>query len=214
MPIILSVLSICVSYIFGSIPMGVLAGRLVTGVEVRQVGSGRTGATNVYRAAGPWGLALTSLGDILKGIFAIWVARIAMSYAVATGADPMLPAWIEALSGIAVVAGHNWSVFLGFRGGAGTVTTIGVIAAMNLYAAIVLIVIGLAGMLISRMASIGSIAIALLMGPVLVIMAATGVSPWAYVVFGVIAGAFTIYALIPNIKRILAGRERRFNTNN
>ena len=210
MPIILAVLAIVLAYLVGSIPIGVLAGRLI-GVEVRNVGSGRTGATNVYRAAGPLGLGLTSLGDIVKGIVAVWTARALMSYALTVGAGPFLPPWIEALAGIGVVAGHNWSMFLGFRGGAGTATTLGALAAMNTYVGIAMGVVGLAAILISRTASIGSITIALAQGAAMVISAAVGATPWACVLFGIVSGAFTICALMPNIKRILSGQERQLN---
>lgn len=212
MPIILAAASIILAYLLGSIPSGVLAARLVTGVEVRRVGSGRTGATNAYRAAGPWGLALTCLGDVLKGVFAVWVARVLMVYALSLGVNPSLAPWIEAAAGIAVVAGHNWSAFLGFRGGAGTATSIGVLGAMNLYVGLGLTVIGLLVMIITRMASPGSITIALAMAPALAISAAAGGTPWACVMFGIVGGAFTIHALIPNVRRILRGQERRLKT--
>jgi glycerol-3-phosphate acyltransferase PlsY len=204
-----AILSVTLAYLLGSLPIGVLAARLVKGVEVRQIGSGRTGATNVYRAAGPWAMALTSVGDILKGVFAIWLARFLMIFPFAGGAHSLLPGWVEALAGVAVIAGHNWSLFLKFRGGAGTVTTVGVLAAMNLYVAGTVVLLGLVAMLASRMASVGSITIALAMGPALAISAAMLISPWAYVLFGMVGGAFTVYALVPNIKRILNGQERQ-----
>jgi len=213
MPVVLIIGAVIVAYLLGSIPMGVLAGKIVKGVEVRSIGSGRTGATNVYRAAGPLGLALTSLGDILKGILAVWVARVAALYALSLGASAWLLPWAEALSGIAAVAGHNWSVFLNFRGGAGTATTVGVLAAFNVYLAMAVAVAGLLAIILSRMASIGSILLALLMCPALIIAAALFGSPWAYVSFGVVTAGLTIYALTPNIRRLLAGQERRFKTN-
>jgi glycerol-3-phosphate acyltransferase PlsY len=213
MKIVFALLSVMLAYVLGSLPIGVLAARLVKGVEVRQIGSGRTGATNVYRAAGPWALALTSVGDILKGVFAIWLARILMMFSPAVGTHAALSVWIEALAGVAVIAGHNWSVFLKFRGGAGTVTTVGVLAAMNIYVAGAVVLLGLVAMLASRMASVGSITIALAMGPALAISAAMLITPWPYVLFGMVGGAFTIYALVPNIKRILNGRERQLKPN-
>jgi len=119
MPFVFAVAAIVVAYLVGSLPMGVIAARIVKGVEIREVGSGRTGATNAYRAAGPWGLALTSLGDICKGIAAVWIARFLMLLVPAS----TWSAWVETISGIAAVVGHNWPCFLGFRGGRGAVTT-------------------------------------------------------------------------------------------
>ena len=208
MSFVFALAAIVVAYLLGSLPMGVLAARIVKGVEIREVGSGRTGATNAYRAAGPWGLALTSLGDIIKGIAAVWIARFLMFLAPASWT-----AWVEALAGIAAIVGHNWSIFLRFKGGAGTATTVGVLAAMNVYVAAGITIAGIIALAIAHMASVASITVAVLMGIVLAIVAATGHGPWAYVAFGVVAGALTIWALRPNIKRISQQEERQLQTN-
>jgi len=207
MSFVFALAAILIAYLLGSLPMGVLAARIVKGVEIREVGSGRTGATNAYRAAGPWGLALTSLGDISKGIAAVWVARFLMYLAPASWT-----AWVETLAGIAAVVGHNWSVFLRFKGGAGTATTVGVLAAMNVYIAAGITAAGIIALAIAHMASVASITVAVLMGIVFAIVAATGHGPWAHVVFGVVAGALTIWALRPNIRRISQQEERRLQT--
>jgi glycerol-3-phosphate acyltransferase PlsY len=206
---IYAVAAIAAAYLLGSLPIGVFAARLVKGVEIREIGSGRTGATNAYRAAGPWGAAITSAGDILKGVIAVWLARFLMALAPTNGWSP----WIMTLAGIATIVGHNYSIFLGFKGGAGTVTTIGVLAAMNPWVAAAVTVVGLAAIGISRMASIGSITVAVLMSFALVISAALRATPWAYVLFGVVAGALTILALRPNIRRILTKQERELKIN-
>ena len=213
MQIVYACLAILVAYLLGSIPVGVLATRLVKGVEVTEIGSGRTGATNVYRAAGVWGLTLTTLGDVLKGVFAVQLAQFATMLAQAIGPGTIGLSWIVPLAGVAVIAGHNWSIFLNFRGGAGTVTTVGVLAAMNPWVAAAVIALGIIALIVSRMASAGSITLALAMAPALAISGALDATPWAWISFGVVAGAFTIYALLPNIRRILSGQERRLNLN-
>jgi glycerol-3-phosphate acyltransferase PlsY len=187
--------------------------RLVKGVNITELGSGRTGATNVYRVAGVWGLTLTTLGDVLKGVFAVQIAQFLTLLAQAVGPNASWLSWIVPLAGIAAIAGHNWSIFLGFRGGAGTVTTVGILAAMNPWVAGSVVLLGLVAMALSRMASVGSITLALAMGPALAVSAATNATPWAWVSFGIVAGAFTIYALLPNIRRILSGQERRLKLN-
>ena len=209
MTAIMSIAAISVAYLIGSLPMGVFAARLIKGVEIRQVGSGRTGATNAYRAAGPWGLAITSGGDIFKGIIALWLARFLMIFAPSSAWSP----WIQALAGIAVTAGHNWSIFLKFKGGAGTVTTVGVLYGMNPYAAVGVTVAGIVAIAISRTASIGSITVAILLSVSLIISASISITPWAYVLFGVVGGAMTLIALRPNIKRLLTKKERQLKTN-
>jgi glycerol-3-phosphate acyltransferase PlsY len=212
MHIALALLALVLAYLIGSVPVGVLAGKLIKGVNVREVGSGRTGSTNVYRAAGPWGMGLTCLGDAIKGVAAIGIARLVAMLDAALVPDAAWFNWIEPLAGIAAVAGHNWSVFLKFKGGAGTVTTVGVLAAMNVYVVAAVVVAGLIAMLISRMASIGSITLAVAMAPALIVAAATKLTPWAFVVFGIVAGALTLYALRPNIQRIKRGQERQLQS--
>jgi len=213
MTVVAAIVSLILAYLLGSLPTGVLAARLVRGVEVRQIGSGRTGATNVYRAAGPLGLALTTLGDILKGILSVWVTRLLLMFFPPADPSSVLSVWVETAAGIAAVAGHNWSVFLGFKGGAGTATTMGVLAAMNVYVAIGVAAIGLSAIAVSQMASVGSITVAIAMGPALAIAAATLIAHWAYVPFGILGGALTLVALLPNVRRILDGQERRLRTN-
>lgn len=203
---------VLLAYIIGSVPIGVLTAKLVSGVEVREIGSGKTGATNVYRAAGKWGAILTVLGDALKGILSLWVARVFTAYVVPGAAHVWAP-WVETLAGIAAVAGHNWSVFLKFRGGAGTVITLGVLGAMNIWVFVTMVCVSLILLAISRMASIGSLAMAFTQGVALITFAALGSSPWAYVLFGFVGGAMTIYALRTNIWRILKREERQLKTN-
>lgn len=157
-------------------------------------------------------MGLTCLGDAVKGIVAIGIARLVAMLAAALVPDVTWFHWIEPLAGIAAVAGHNWSIFLGFKGGAGTVTTVGVLAAMNVYVTAAVIAVGLIAMLISKMASIGSITLAVAMAPALVVAAATQLTPWAFVTFGIVAGALTLYALRPNIQRIKSGQERQLQT--
>ena len=202
---VLTAAAILFGYLVGAIPSGVLAVRVVKGVDIRHVGSGRTGATNAYRAGGPLGLGLTALGDLLKGIAVVWAARLLMMFVSA----PHWVPWVEALAGVAAVAGHNWSIWLGFRGGAGTATTVGILAAMNLYLAIGLAVLALLAIGIARMASVGSIAVALLLSVVLAVAAVVGLTPWAYLPFGVGAGLLTLWALRPNILRIVGRDERQ-----
>ena len=88
-------------------------------------------------------------------------------------------------------------------------TTVGVLAAMNPWVAAAVILLGLIAMVLSRMASVGSITLALAMGPALVVSAAIIATPWAWTSFGIVAGASTIYSLLPNIRRILSGQERQ-----
>jgi glycerol-3-phosphate acyltransferase PlsY len=113
------VVLLSLSYVIGSIPFGLLLGSSLLGVDVRKHGSGNIGASNVLRILGfPVGF-VTFLLDALKGMAVVFLARV-------FGADDIL----IAASGLAVVAGHNWSIFLGFRGGKGVATTFGFFLAL------------------------------------------------------------------------------------
>jgi len=164
---------------------------------VREVGSGRTGGTNVLRAAGLWVALLTALGDGVKGLLAVRLAR-------AFGGAPV----VEALAGLLAVAGHNYSIFIGFKGGAGTGTTIGGAIGLWPWNSAILIGLGAAMVVATRYASLGSITIALLLPIVFALRAWLADAPWAHLIQGLGTTALTLWALRPNIRRLLEGRER------
>ena len=198
MTIFLSVVVIVSGYLLGSIPVGLLVVRAVTGKDVRDVGSGRIGGANVMRAAGPWVALLTGLCDGAKGLLSVYLARAVVG----------TPA-VEALAGLAAVAGHNYSIFIGFKGGAGTATTIGGAIGLWPWSGPILIVVGVAVVAITRYTSVGSITVALLLPIIFTLRAYLADAPWAYLIHGLGTAALTLWALRPNIQRLLAGNERR-----
>ncbi len=198
MTIFLSIVVIMSGYLLGSIPVGLLVVRAVTGKDVREVGSGRIGGSNVMRAAGPWVALLTGLCDGAKGFLAVCLARAVVG----------TPA-VETLAGLAAVAGHNYSIFIGFKGGAGTATTIGGAIALWPWSGPILIAVGAAVVAITRYTSVGSITVALLLPVILALRAYLADAPWAYLIHGLGTAALTLWALRPNIRRLLAGNERR-----
>src|SRR5690606_8632395 len=121
MDVLTVLLAALLGYLFGAIPFGWIFVRLTKGLDLRQVQSGRTGGTNAMRAAGPIVGGLTAVGDVLKGAAAIWLARAIFGGWVSDG----LHTWIEGVVGGATILGHNWSIFLGWRGGAGTGPNVG-----------------------------------------------------------------------------------------
>ena len=193
-----SVIVLVGAYTLGSIPVGLLLVRAMTGKDVRQVGSGRTGGTNVLRVAGPWVALLTILGDSAKGLLAV---RLAQSFAGASR--------FAALAGLLAVVGHNYSVFTHFKGGAGTMTTVGGAIGLWPWNGAILVCLGTVVIAATRYASVGSITIALLVPIVFALRAWLGNAPWDYLIHGVGTFLLTIWALRPNIRRLLAGCERR-----
>jgi glycerol-3-phosphate acyltransferase PlsY len=194
----LSVFVLVSAYLLGSIPVGLLLVRATTGKDVRQIGSGRTGGANVLRAAGPWVALLTGLGDVAKGLLSVWLAR-------AFGGTPT----VEALAGMLAVLGHNYSIFIGFKGGAGTGCTIGGAIGLWPWSGAILIAIGTGVVAAARYSSLGSITVALLLPIILALRASLADAPWAYLIHGLGTSALTLWALRPNIRRLLEGSERR-----
>lgn len=113
-------LAMILGYLLGSIPFAYIIGRLKKGVDIREVGGGNVGALNTYREIGPiYGLGVLA-ADILKGAFPVWIATW-------LGLDLE---WI-CVAGFAAVVGHNWPIFIKFKGGMGAATVIGVLAALT-----------------------------------------------------------------------------------
>lgn len=182
------------AYVLGSIPFGMLWAWLAKRIDVREYGSGRTGGTNVWRSAGFFAALLTAIFDGLKGAAAIGLAHLAG-----------LSVWGVAVAGTMAVLGHNYSLFLKFRGGAGTGTSVGASSALWVIGLPILIVSGVAAGLLVGHASVASILIAVLLPLVFLIRGNI-----AYTLgFGLPTMLLTLWALRPNIERLLR-REERF----
>ncbi len=186
------------AYLLGSIPTGLWLGRLVAGVDVREEGSHKTGATNVQRVVGlRAGVAVAAL-DVLKGVIVVLAVQ-AVTH----------DAYIAAVAGVIAVAGHIWPVFAGFDGGRGVSTTAGAILALAplpfLGAFLVMALI----ILLTRYVSLGSVASAYALGPLGA--ACLGRSPESDAVLLVALGAGGLVALkhADNVHRLLRGEERR-----
>ena len=198
---------VILAYIFGSIPFGLLIVKLKTGKDIREVESGRTGGTNAMRAAGFWAGFATALLDILKGAVGVWVAQWLTP-------DSQ---WVHVLSPIAAILGHNYSIFLAerdangkfrLRGGAGGAPSVG--GAMGLWPASILIILPL-GMLTFftiGIASITTMAVALFAIIVFAVRALLFDGQWIDVWYGIGAEILLVWALRPNLKKLMEGNER------
>ncbi len=198
MKLVLSIIVIVGAYLVGSIPVGLLLVRVTTGKDVRQIGSGRTGGTNSLRAAGPWVALLVVVCDVLKGLLPVLLARAVVG-------NPV----VEALAGVAAVTGHNYSVFIGFKGGAGTMTNIGGAIGLWPWSVAVVAAVGIPVVAVTRQASVGSIVVALLLPIIYALRAGLGAGPWMHLIHGLGTAALVIWSLRPNIKRLLNGTEQR-----
>lgn len=189
-------------YLLGSIPFGYLIVKAVKGIDIRDVGSGRTGGTNAYRAAGiPAGLA-TALLDVGKGALAVTVVRAYF---------PQTLGWAEALTGIGVILGHNYSCFLGFRGGAGGATAVGTGMALWWGAGVPALLLGCVMVFGVGYASLATLIAGLSVAVVFTLAAIFGWENfnWSYAAYGWTVFVLCVIALRPNIERLRKGTEKR-----
>ncbi len=198
MEIVKYVLTVVAGYLLGAIPVGHIAARTLKGVDVTQVGSGRIGATNVLRAAGAGAAVITLVGDAAKGMLATMVGRL-------LGGTPLA----AALAASAAVIGHDCSVFLHWGGGVGTITNLGATAILSVPVTGGLAILGALVVGLSRYSSLGSMVIAIFLPIGLLVWAVSTNGPTVYVLHGLISGGVALWALRPNIKRLLSGTERR-----
>lgn len=185
-----------IGYLLGSIPTGLLIGRLARGIDVREYGSGNTGFTNVLRTAGlRWGV-VALFGDLAKGVIPVVAARLLSD-------EP----YVQTVAGLAAVAGHDWPVFAGFRGGRGVATSFAAALAMNPIATAALVPVAVGVVAITRIMSVMSVGMAPVVAVLFVVLAATGIHSWAYAVYAIVAAALIVVLHRENLKRLLAGTE-------
>jgi acyl phosphate:glycerol-3-phosphate acyltransferase len=203
-----------VGYLLGSMPSGVLIGKIFGNVDPRTQGSGKTGATNILRTLGPGPAALVVTMDVGKGILAVLLARFLFFPLPPhpTVSDHELQALAEALAGFAALLGHNFSIFIHFTGGRGVATGAGVILVMSPLAFLVALVALIIPILITRYVSLGSIIGAFCCALSMIILTVTGHAYWPYSLFAVAAAAFIILSHRDNIQRILTGTERQLGS--
>ena len=207
MQILFDIGAVVIGYVLGSIPFGLLIVKLKTGKDIRKVESGRTGGTNAVRAAGFGAGLLTAILDILKGAAAVWIAQ-----AISPGNH-----LIHVLAPLAAILGHNHSIFLAerdengtlrLRGGAGGATAVG--GAMGLWLPMfpIVVAVGAVVWFTIGIASLATMTIPIIVIIVFAIRAALGLQDPVYIWYGVVAEILLVWALRPNIQKLLAGNER------
>ena len=194
------------AYLLGSLPVGLFIVKIVRGRDIRHWFSGRTGGTNVMRMAGVWAGLITMAGDLLKALGAVLLADVLTNGNV----------WVKVGAGLLSVLGHNYSIFLlerkdgriVLRGGAGGVCTLGASGGIWIPALLITIPASLGVLFGIGYASVATMSIAFMAFVIFLIRASLGIGPWVYVLFGVAAEAILMWALRPNIRRLLKGEER------
>ena len=188
--------SLVLGYVLGSIPSGWLAGRWLKGIDLREIGSGSTGATNVLRQVGKGPALIVFLIDVGKGAAAVLIAR-------ALG----LGDWIQVLAGLTALAGHIWPVWLGFKGGKAVATGLGLFLGLAWPVGLASFGVFLAVFSLSRYVSLASVLAAIS----LPLLMAAGTDSNANLVVALVAMLLVLWRHRSNIKRLINGTEPKLN---
>ena len=197
-----------IAYLIGSINFSVIISKKIAGFDVREKGSGNAGSTNMLRSVGKGAAALTLLCDVLKGVVAILIA-IGIGNLIKEADKGLL----VQIAGVAVVLGHTFPIFFGFKGGKGVATSLGILLMTNWQIGLICLVFALVLMALTQMVSLGSCAAAVLF-PVLTLfikehyIVAEGGS---YFIYSVILAVIVLYNHRSNIKRMLNGTENKLS---
>lgn len=186
-------------YLLGSIPSGYLAGRWLAGLDIRQEGSGSTGATNVLRVVGKGPALAVFLVDVLKGAAAVLLAKAVL--------DPL--GFGVVLAGLAALAGHIWPVWLGWKGGKAVATGLGMLLGLTWPVGLACFGIFLTVLSLSRIVSLASVVAALAL-PLLMLgwFADQNLAPgWPYLSLALLTTVLVVWRHRTNIARLLAGTE-------
>lgn len=203
-----------IAYAIGSINFSVIFSKKIAGFDVREKGSGNAGTTNMLRTVGKKAAAITLICDILKGIVSILIAMLVGN--LVEGADKEL---LVQIAGIAVVIGHTFPIFFGFKGGKGVATSLGVLVMTNWQIGLICLTFAIVLMVLTRMVSFGSVSAAVLY-PVLTLfinqnytVLSEGNDGRKYFIYSVILAIIVLFNHRSNIKRILEGKENKLSFN-
>ncbi|MFW6315528.1 MAG: glycerol-3-phosphate 1-O-acyltransferase PlsY [Cyanobacteriota bacterium] len=194
---------ILIAYFLGSIPSGFLAGRWLENIDIREYGSGSTGATNVLRVLGAKAAVAVLLVDLLKGAIAVAIAKVIVIQVSAFPFSDDSVAWLVIVTALAAVFGHSKSVWLHFSGGKSVATSLGTLLVMTPTVALGgVIAFGLT-LALSRMVSLSSLVSAIAINILMLVLN----EPFPYFIFSACAAAYVIWRHRGNVERILAGTE-------
>jgi acyl phosphate:glycerol-3-phosphate acyltransferase len=210
---IASVVGLAVAYLFGATPTGYLAGKLLKGIDIREHGSGSTGATNVLRTLGKWPALVVLLVDVLKGagaiVFAHWFYPWFSTWPSATPPTTLDPQsfvpWAVCLAGLAALLGHGRSIWLNFTGGKSAATGLGVLLAMSWPVGLGAVTVFAVVLAVFRIVSLGSMLAAL----TAIVLVCALEQPLPYRLLVIAGSIYVIARHRANIGRLLAGTEPR-----
>lgn len=192
-------ITILLSYLIGCFSSAYFLGKISKNIDIRNYGSGNAGATNALRVLGKKIGALTFALDILKGVIAVLIGRALFGF---NG---------SLLAGIFVVIGHNFPVFLGFKGGKGVATSFGVLLMLNWEAALLCLLVAASIIIFTKYVSLGSI-VASISAPIMMVLTLDSVNKYLYITTWLLA-ALSVYRHKANILRLCRGEENKLGKN-
>ena len=202
MEILYTIIVGIIAYLIGSINSSILISKAVTGKDIRKSGSGNAGATNMVRTMGKKYAIITLLIDILKGVVALLLAKLAISFGAYT--------YSTYIAGVCVVLGHNFPIFFGFRGGKGVATSLGVVLLLDWKIGLITLVIALLIMALTKYVSLGSVTAAIVFIALQIIsMSVSGTFDLTRFICVLILGGLLIIRHRANIVRLLNGTENK-----
>ena len=201
-----------ITYLLGSISFSVIISKKMAGFDVSEKGSGNAGSTNVLRTVGKKAAIITLICDVLKGVISILIAIL-----VGKMFNNLNRELLVQIAGIAVVLGHTFPIFFGFKGGKGVATSLGVLLMSNWQIGLICLVFALVLIITTKMVSLGSCGAAVLF-PVLTLfindhytILTDGKSGRVYLVYSILLALIVLYNHRSNIKRILDGTENKID---
>ncbi len=193
---------LALAYLLGALPTGYLVTKALKGIDIREYGSGNTGATNVFRVVGKPAGFLVLIVDLLKGVAAVLLMQVLLPF-LNPGINPPATAWWLMLAGIAAIVGHSRSIWLNWTGGKSAATGLGVLLAMAWPVGLTVAGVFLAVLGLFRIVSLGSIMAAIAAVAMMLILQ----QPLPYVLMAIAGSLYVILRHRSNIERLLAGTE-------
>ena len=208
---VMCVLIAVISYLIGSISFSIIFSKKMAGIDVRTKGSGNAGTTNVLRSVGKKAALYTLICDILKGVVAI---GIALAIGQIFNADNK--ALFVQIAGIAVVVGHTFPIFFGFKGGKGVATSLGVLIMTNWMIGLICLAVGITLICLTKMVSVGSCVVAIVFSVLAyfikdhyIAMQGSG-----YFIYSVVMAVMVLFNHRSNLVRIAQGKENKISLKN
>ena len=195
-----------VAYLVGSVNFSVIISKKMAGFDVREKGSGNAGTTNMLRTVGKKAAAITLILDILKGVVAIFIAKL-----IGNIWQDLNGALLVQIAAILVVIGHTFPVFFKFKGGKGVATSLGVLLTLNWQIGLICLVFALVLMVLTRMVSLGSISAAILYPVLSIFITQNYLVPGNYVLSSIILAVIVVFNHRENVKRLMSGTENRIS---